>query len=75
MKIIRIDHQIISLEKVREVKITERGTGSKANPYESAIIVWYTNTEKDSYVVIDDDENHSKGNAIMDKIYNILSEG
>lgn len=75
MKIIRIEKTIISLEDVRNVKLKQSGTGSKANPYHSTITVEYHGDKEESYVWFNDDMAQTTGEKYMEKIMSILSEG
>lgn len=73
MKCLKFENTIVSLENVREVHLTEYGTGAKANPRHSSITVHYTNTnETSSFCIKDETNDYSKGYALLDHIYLIL---
>lgn len=75
MKVIRIEKTIVSLENVREVRLHQSGTGSKSNPYQSAIIVEYQSDCDGTRVWFTDDWAQTTGEQYMAKIMSILSEG
>lgn len=73
MKCLKFENTIVSLENVREVHLTEYGTGAKSSPRHSSITIHYTNTNETSgFSVKEETNDYSKGYKLLDHIYVIL---
>lgn len=73
MKCLKFENTIVSLENVREVHLTEYGTGAKSSPRHSSITVHYTNTNETSgFTIGNETSDYSRGYELLDHIYLIL---
>lgn len=69
MRVIKVDDEIVVLEKVKNVSVSESGSGAKSNPFRYTIHIEYFGNEFSNITIMNDE---TKAHNVMNKIYEIL---
>lgn len=72
MKVIKVGDEIMVLERVKKVGISESGSGAKSNPFRYTISIEYFGDECSDITVMHD---KVKALEVMNRIYEILKGG